>query len=277
MSDKKCIQLLDYFNGHLSKAEEEEFELHLIDCEECQEQLQELYEFNDGVANVPSDATPPAGMKDRILQSVFESDQQAKPTQPTARPEPIPFEKPANKKNKLVPWLSAVAAILIAAVGTNIYTFNQLNDTQSELATLELERDLLTSQIDEYESAPPSGTAQIEQVITSTSLLSQEDETEHLGQASIVQQEDGFKLIVQVEQMPEPVDSEVYQVWLFQEDTPLPAGSFVTNESGEGAIVYDLDSDTNIEDLFEAIAITLEPQADNQLPEGPVVTLSELY
>ncbi|WP_185971077.1 anti-sigma factor [Alkalicoccobacillus porphyridii] len=277
MNNNKCIQLLDYFNGHLSKSEEEEFELHLLDCEECQEQLQELYEFNDQVADIPTDATPPAGMKDRILTSVFEEDttSDSKVT-PITKPDPVPF---VNKKNKLMPWLAATAAVLAAAIGTNIYTYNQLNETQSQLTIIETERDIINHELERYVNAEPdpSTPSGIEQVITSTSLLSLENEDEHLGQASIVQQEDGYKLIVQVEQLPELTDSEVYQIWLFQEETPLPAGSFVTNAAGEGAIIYDLDSDTNIEDLFEAIAISLEPQPDNQEPEGPVLTLSELY
>ncbi|MDQ0207846.1 anti-sigma factor [Alkalicoccobacillus murimartini] len=273
MNDKSCNQLLDYYNGHLTSSQEEEFELHLIDCEECQEQLQELYELNDQVAELPSDAIPPEGMKERILQSVFETTETKATTPEKQKPAPIPFQPKQKKRSQ---WLIAAAAVFLAAIGTNLYTVNQLNETQSQLAFVESERDMLNSELEGIAAQPP-GSSQIEQVITSTSLLSLEDENEHLGQASIVQQDDGFKLIVQVEQMPEPTDSEVYQVWLFQEETPLPAGSFVTNAAGEGAIVYDLDSDTNIEDLFEAIAISLEPQPDNQAPEGTVLTLSELY
>ncbi|WYP27130.1 anti-sigma factor [Alkalihalobacillus sp. FSL W8-0930] len=277
MSDNKCINLLDYFNDHLDPKEKEEFELHLLECEECQQQLQELFEFNNDISEHSTQHTPPSGMKKRILGSIVEDE---KPSTTEKKPENdviTPINTPTKKKNKWKPWAQIIAAGLIASIGINIYTINQLNDSQSELANTELERDLLASQINDAEQPPSSGTAQIEQVITSTSLLSESEENEHVGQASIVQQEDGYKLIVQVEQMPEPVDSEVYQIWLFQDETPLPSGSFTTNEQGEGAIVYDLDSDTNIEDLFEAIAITLEPEPDNLLPEGPIVTLSELY
>lgn len=270
MNDNKCINLLDYFNDHLNEKEKEEFELHLLECEECQEQLQELYEFNSDISEHSTQHIPPSGMKNRILGSIVEDKK-------TENQIVTPINTPTKKKNKWKPWAQLIAAGLIASIGINIYTINQLNDSQSELANSELERDLLIGQINDAEQSPPSGTAQIEQVITSTSLLSENEENEHVGQASIVWQEDGYKLIVQVEQMPEPVDSEVYQIWLFQDETPLPAGSFTTNEQGEGAIVYDLDSDTNIEDLFEAIAITLEPEPDNLLPEGPIVTLSELY
>ena len=276
MNENKCIHLLDYFNDHLDPKQKEEFELHLLECEECQEQLQELYEFNSEVATHSSQVTPPNGMKQRILGSILEEENAPKEAQKVDNQVVTPINTPIKKKNKWKPWAQVIAAGLIASIGINLYTINQLNDSQSELANTELERDLLASQLNEAEQ-PPSETAQIEQVITSTSLLSESEESEHVGQASIVQQEDGYKLIVQVEQMPEPVDSEVYQVWLFQDETPLPSGSFTTNEQGNGAIVYDLDSDTNIEDLFEAIAITLEPEPDNLLPEGPIVTLSELY
>ncbi|MFK3939617.1 anti-sigma factor domain-containing protein [Alkalihalobacillus sp. NPDC078783] len=277
MSDNKCINLLDYFNDHLNPKEKEEFELHVLECEECQEQLQELYEFNSEVATHSKQSTPPNGMKQRILDSILEEENPSKEEQKVENRVVTPIDTPIKKKNGWKPWAQLIAAGLIASIGINIYTINQLNDSQSELANTELERDLLASQINDAEQPPSSGTAQFDQVITSTSLLSESEENEHVGQASIVQQEDGYKLIVQVEQMPEPVDSEVYQIWLFQDETPLPSGSFTTNEQGEGAIVYDLDSDTNIEDLFEAIAITLEPEPDNLLPEGPIVTLSELY
>ncbi|MEY8749424.1 anti-sigma factor [Alkalicoccobacillus gibsonii] len=277
MNENKCIHLLDYFNDHLNPKQKEEFELHLLQCEECQEQLQELYEFNHEVATHSTQSTPPNGMKQRILGSILEDENVPKNAQKVENHVVTPFKTPVKKMNKWKPWAQVIAAGLIASIGINVYTLNQLNDSQSELANTELERDLLASQINDAEQPPSSGTAQIEQVITSTSLLSASEENKHVGQASIVQQEDGYKLIVQVEQMPEPADSEVYQVWLFQGETPLPTGSFTTNEQGEGAIVYDLDSDTNIEDLFEAIAITLEPEPDNLLPEGPIVTLSELY
>ncbi|MFK3938054.1 anti-sigma factor domain-containing protein [Alkalihalobacillus sp. NPDC078783] len=276
MNDNKCIHLLDYFNDHLDSKQKEEFELHLLECEECQEQLQELYEFTSEVATHSTQSTPPNGMKQRILGSILEEENSPEEKQKVENHVVTPLVTPIKKKNKWKPWAQVIAAGFIASIGINVYTMNQLNDSQSELANTELERDLLASQISDAEQSPSSGMAQIEQVVTSTSLLSSE-ENEHVGQASIVQQEDGYKLIVQVEQMQEPVDSEVYQIWLFQDETPLPAGSFTTNEQGEGAIVYDLDSDTNIEDLFEAIAITLEPQPDNLLPEGPIVTLSELY
>lgn len=234
-----CDQLIDYFNQHLTEDERIRFEAHLATCQTCQEELEQLEALVGGVAFLSEPAEPPSGMKARILDNVFAEDKtetESKQDEPT----PItPFT--ATKKKQKAPWgaLALAAALMLSLIGNGYLLLNQ----------------------DE-----PSGIA-----LTETVPLEGESE----GVAYLAEQDGQRQLIVQTNGLDTLEANEVYQVWLIKDDSPIPTGAFVTDDKGNGTVIYTLDS-TESEMDWDTVAVTKEPERGNTAPEGDIVLIASL-
>lgn len=267
---ENCDQLIDYFNGLLTKDEEKAFEQHLQTCTDCREELEELRE---ATANLPfsvDPVEPPSEMKDRVLANVFastesDSDEEVTSTEPTSIVAPVEQEskqtneEPENelasrytqKQKTIKPWMvtSLAAALLLSVIG-NIY-----------------------SVVTPPESQPPVISQEsIDEVLAKVDLSG---ETNAKATASIIKQQENLTLVVNADQLQNLQGDEVYQVWLLEGDKPHRAGSFVTNQNGEGAVAFSLKKLQNKQN-WDAIAITKEPDAKSQTPEGEILLSSKL-
>jgi anti-sigma-K factor RskA len=246
MTDKNCDHLVDYLSGTLSPKETREFEEHLKTCKECQE----IVDVTGKLPYLAESAEPPAGMKSRILANVFE-DEKATPAAPVAMPakeQPKAAPKAMPMKNRTAKrswWTPLIAAVLLVSLLGNAYAFWQLTDRED-----------------------PAGPTQ--SAFNSVNL----EPTETFagtGTAAIIRDEDSLELVVQATELEELQEGQVYQVWLIRGDEPIPAGAFTANSDGQGATHYNLEEDI---EGWDTIAITLEPQAGNLLPQGEVVLSS---
>ncbi|TYS55438.1 anti-sigma factor [Sutcliffiella horikoshii] len=242
---QKCELVLDYFNGHLTQTEREEFEQHLATCSECQEELMELEDLLGDVALVSEQASPPPEMKKRILNNVFAEDVNSENVlvTPIASKKEV-VDEPFNKTTaSRKPWLTTLlaASLLLSLIG-NGYLMLQ-NEESSDLAAEELK------QPDNVVTLQPSDAA-------------------GSGFAALFQQEQALSVMIQTQDLPELSGSEVYQVWLLKDGSPIPAGDFTIDNQGKGYVFHNIEQ-TALED-WDTIAITLEPQSGNELPEGEI-------
>lgn len=67
--------------------------------------------------------------------------------------------------------------------------------------------------------------------------------------------------------------SKTYQVWLIEGDAPVSAGLLKVDVNGQGVLV--LSSETPI-GSFDALGISVEPEAGSPQPTGDIVVLSSL-
>ncbi|STO06951.1 anti-sigma factor [Exiguobacterium aurantiacum] len=231
-----CDQLIDYFNQHLTEEERLRFEAHLATCETCQQELEQLEALVGGVAFLSEPAEPPSGMKARILDNVFAEDEQPK----AADPAPVtPFTAPKEKRK--TPWGAfALAAVLALSLIGNGYLLLNQNE--------------------------PAGIALIDTV-----PLQGESE----GVAYLAEQDGDRQLIVQTNGLAPLEANEVYQVWLLKDGSPIPTGAFVTDDKGNGTVIYTLDSTESATD-WDTVAITKEPERGNLTPVGEVVLSASL-
>jgi anti-sigma-K factor RskA len=242
---QKCELVLDYFNGHLAQTEKEEFEQHLATCPECQEELMELQDLLGDVALVSEQASPPPEMKKRILDNVFAAD--VKPDKAIVTPiaskkeviETPLIKNTASKKTWLTTLLAA--SLLLSLIG-NGYLMMQ-NGEDSDLAAEELK------QPDNVVTLQPSDAV-------------------GSGFAALFQQDQALSVMIQTQDLPELTGNEVYQVWLLKDGAPIPAGDFTIDDQGKGYVFHNI-AETTTED-WDTIAITLEPQSGNELPEGEI-------
>ncbi|WP_411955341.1 anti-sigma factor domain-containing protein [Alkalibacillus sp. S2W] len=264
MNNEKCNWLIDYFNGELSIKEKEEFEEHLKDCLECQQELAELNTLHEDLPFASEPVNPPEGMKDRVLGNIFANDEtnssnesetvEGTEENETERKVPSIYKNDSKRKiQKKQASFYTIAAILFLSLVGNIYLLMEMND-------------IADTPVEESEN-------QTDQLIQSVSL----DATEVMdatGQASILENEEGRTLLVQADNLEEVSGEEAYQVWLLEDEQPYRAGTFVPSESGSGAVSFNLD---NLEDVnWDTVAITLEPTPNSEVPQGDILLAAGL-
>jgi anti-sigma-K factor RskA len=106
MSDHPARELLPgYSLGCLEEAEEREVRAHVAVCPTCRDELAALQEVTGSLALALPPATPPAGLEDRIRQSIVG----------LARASRAP--RAGRARSYRVRALGAVAAVLIVALG----------------------------------------------------------------------------------------------------------------------------------------------------------------
>jgi anti-sigma factor RsiW len=238
VTEQHCDQLFDYYNGHLSDIEQARFEKHLEECSECKPALRQIRELEAYLPYASEPINPPSDLEDRVFSRILKDESQKETS----------FQPAARKRNK---WMfPSVAALLAVSLLGNAYFFTQLGEQQE------------TAEVQES----------IDKVVKYAEMAAVEGSAK--GTASIVKQGDETKLVVQASDLESLNDEEVYQVWLIKDEKPERAGTF-TIEDGRGSVVFSFNE--NYENTeWDMVAVSHEPDADSQLPQGNVVLASEL-
>ncbi|KQU63029.1 anti-sigma factor [Rossellomorea marisflavi] len=239
MTQHQCDHILDYYNGHLSELEKAAFEKHLASCSECQEFLKELEQISGYLPYSSEPVEPPTDLEDRVFARILnESEEKQEPA-----------AAPRQKRRR--PWIfpSIAAALALSIIG-NAYLFTQLEDQKRvvEEATID--------EVVEYaELAPVSGKG--------------------TGTASIIKQGKQTSMVVQASDLAKLSDKEVYQVWLIKDEKPERAGTFVTSGDGKGSVIFKFNEEFTEKD-WDQVAVSLEPDANSELPQGEIVLAADI-
>ncbi|KGX91319.1 hypothetical protein N781_04430 [Pontibacillus halophilus JSM 076056 = DSM 19796] len=249
MSHEYADQVIDYVNGNLSEREEKAFLKHLEECQECADEVKELQELMEDLPYSVEPSSPPPGMKERVLGHVFAEEEVEVDGTSFENKQEESKEKKGNVRNVLQRnWTkNLLAAALFLSLAGNAYLLAMNGDSSSEFA----------EGIDEIKNK----------------VVLQGEQTGG-ATASIIQQDNDKMLVVEADKLDSLQGDEVYQVWLIKGDTPIRAGSFTVNDAGEGAVAYALNKQT--EDEWDTIAISKEPDASSETPQGTVILSSEL-
>ncbi|ANU20499.1 hypothetical protein BBI15_09860 [Planococcus plakortidis] len=240
MTNANCDHLIDYLNGTLNEEERKQFEAHLAECPECRE----IVDATGELPYLAEPVEPDAGMKARILDAVFDEEEQPAPLaeeRPT-RDRPAPPATMAKRGFRTSKWTPLVAAALLVSLLGNAYAFYELNDRPDAPAAPE--------------------------VAFETVDLQASEAFEGTGTAALVHEEGALNLLVQANQLEPTSGDQVYQVWLLKDGQPIPAGAFTPSQENEGAVFFSLDEDT---EGWDTIAVTLEPNRGNTAPQGEIV------
>ncbi|MDZ5713668.1 anti-sigma factor [Jeotgalibacillus haloalkalitolerans] len=237
---QQCDHVLDYYNQHLDDIEKAAFEKHLSECADCQEILADLKSLEDTLPYAADPVEPPAGMEERIFAKIETAD----------RPEPVkpaPL-RPSKKKRQWM--LPSIAALLAISLFGNAYLFTQLSDEADIVQQATIDQVLQYAEL-----APTAGDAS--------------------GTASIIEQGEEKRLVVQASNLAALSEEEVYQVWLLQDGQPERAGTFVIDNEGRGSVIFTLNEEYAERD-WDTVAVSLEPDANSELPEGEIILASEI-
>lgn len=237
---RECENLLSFIADELDAKEKRKFEEHLQRCLECSREYEHMTEAWNSLHWDFEEKEVPASLKVDVMDFVFESE-----------------KKNVNKsiRAKLEEWGSFFQRQFTPITAVIVLVFMCLSIGQS-ISNVKLKNELVSEENLKY--------APIE-VLSTLSLQSANQANSNVrGHASILQQGEDKRLVVQVNNLPRLEGSEVYQVWLLKNGKRENAGIFKPDESGAGVLTYQLVQNSD----FDQIGITVEPDQYSTQPRG---------
>ncbi|NHN28563.1 anti-sigma factor [Paenibacillus agricola] len=276
-----CDPMFSFFLNELTPEQSKAFVEHLSTCPMCATELKGLQQVWQTLPHEMEEIDLPDSLKsqmlDNIMKGIYETSQievihtppivvansashlpdsvniQFDPSSPVnslgaqAIPPLAQLIKPAKR------WSFVAAAVLYIAIGAAIgWGINDYSNSQlaSPPAALEL-------------------TAQPAQVVSQYTLKAFDPAMPGAsGKCFVKQQGDSKQLVLQVNGLNMNSGDWAYQVWLIKEGVRYNGGTFRVNEKGDGILTYDLSPAIS---SFEALGITLEPDAAGSKPRGKKV------
>jgi anti-sigma-K factor RskA len=222
-----------YGLGALPPDERERFEAHLAECAACRGEVQALREVAVLLPDAAPVATPPPGLRDRILREA----RQVRPI--------------SHGRAPIVPWLAA-AASLVLAVGFGYVYLRERAALQQTSAALAAKTDSL--------AARDSLIATIFSPDVVTAALSA---TGKPPSARVFWNQSRRRVVMAVFQLPPAPAGRTYQLWaIAQGKKPVSLGVF--NTAADGRLTAAMDVPPGL--TFELTAVTEEPAGGSPQP-----------
>lgn len=206
------------------------YETHLASCERCRGELTSFWETAEALAVAASGPAPRAELRDRILAGAREERQVV-----------VPLE--SRRQRRLTPMLGAAAAIAaVVALAVGVWATQLSGDLDDARLALERERAAAGVLAD-----PGARTVSLE-----------------AGDGRLVVGKGGRAVLVLDGLDPAPA-GKTYEMWIFEGETPVPAGIFAGRE--ERDVV-------GVEGTVEAgnrVAVTIEDELVAAPTTPPIV------
>ncbi|MEH7505291.1 anti-sigma factor [Neobacillus drentensis] len=237
-------ELITYLIGEVSEDDRIRMEKHLLSCSSCSKDMQEMQEAWTMLPYELDDVEVPVDLKDEVMDAIFAPNNTTQPT--------IERISHNGKKKKFVRLRSSLyglaAAALLLSFGSAIWSNMNLRDQVTELR--------------KQANIPP-------EVIQVYALKTANPATDAAqGHALLYKQGDKKQLVFQLKGLTNTKGSEAYQVWLINDGNRKSAGTFHVDEQGNGYLTYVFNEE---EVTFDAIGISLEPDANGTQPRGKKV------
>lgn len=221
----------------LDDLERARFERHLAGCAACREEVAGYREAAATLAEATAEP-PPASLRDRILAEVEQTPQLPPVT-------PVPSDARVWLDRNLHRVAAVLAGLAIALGGANFWLIQDTAGppTDGEATTL-------TAWLEDARSVAldaPEGS----QVMWMWSDATNQG-------------------VLAVDDMPSVGPSEDYQLWLFHDGEPVPAGVF---DPGEGLQLVQAEAPAR---GAEVVAVTVEPAGGVEQPTGEIIASVEL-
>jgi anti-sigma factor RsiW len=205
------------------------YETHLVSCERCREELTSFWETAEALAVAASGPAPSPGLRGRILAAAAEERQVV-----------VPLE---SRRRHLAPVLGAAAAVAaVVALAVGLWATQLSGDLDEARLALEQERAAAAVLAD-----PAARTVALE-----------------AGDGRLVVGEGGRAVLVLDGLDPAPA-GKTYEMWIFEGETPVPAGVFTGSEDRDVVPV-----DGSVE-AGNRVAVTVEDEPVDAPTTAPII------
>lgn len=230
----------------LDDDERRAFELHLVDCATCRDEVDGFRATTATLGSAVAEP-PPAHLKDAVMAEVGRTRQEAPPAEGTARAASVvarEASRPARRawtERLLVP-AAAVMALVVAGLSILVGNLNQ--------------------RIDEL-----SVTSDVADVVAAADLQTWEAELPDGGTARVMYSASRGEGWFVADDMRPTDEGRVYELWVIDDEGPSPAGLF---DAHDGRALHSFTGDM---DGVAAMAVTVEPASGSPQPTSdPIVT-----
>ena len=231
-----CELCVSYMLGECSAEERRAFERHLADCPSCREELRELREAWEALPWEMDVVEAPADLKAEVMSAVLSGG--GGPERASAAA-PHEGKRMLRRLRALTAAVAVLAALLVAsAVWNAVLLYGNRGRAESGVPARIVS-------LQPFEAASPAYASS-------------------RGMACILQQDDRKTLVVYLYNLPATRGSEAYHVWLSRDGVRSSAGTFRVGDDGFGVLIMEIRPG----DRFDAVGVTLEPDAAGTEPRG---------
>lgn len=239
--------------GILETAEAEQVAQHVEQCADCRRELDQFNAITDSLALLAPEITPPEQLRHRVLAQFHDPSDSGAPSDfDLNRHAPKRFSRAAQFT------LVAAAAVILMLAGWAGVLYQDLTQTRDEL-------DQVSAQLRQEQSVLASAPRAIELFDDDQGTGSDENVSENYGRLYVSSQ--SHEALLVVENLPPTPQGRVYQIWLVQGDSRDDAGTFVTDETGNGRMLIRSPLPLS---AYQTLGITEEPAPSGSPgPTGP--------
>lgn len=249
--------------GALDAEEARALDLHLQDCADCSQELDEWKATAAMLALEAAPVAPSEQVRNRILDAVRTDVAKAK-SPASQRDVANVVSLPAHRKSSPgIPSWFAIAAglVLVVLLGSLFVLWQQNRAARQELARL-------AAQVEETQQQVARQREVIELVNAPGARVSELAGTKEVpGAHGIVAYDKNGRAILMAKGLPAPPAGKAYQLWFIAGGKPMPGKVFTTDASGNGTLTDNMPSAAMNSPIF---AITLEPAGGVPAPTGAI-------
>ncbi len=241
-----------YVLNALSKEEQHRFEAMLKSADKSQWDLYDRMQASaNQIAFTVGAETPSPSVKEAVMREIRDDDNVISITG-------------KSKTNRFMSAAAAAFALLIISVALVFYAFN-LNDTIGDQQARITELQAEVQQREELLSILSARTVDL--VVMSGQAVNTD------GYGKIIWDPETEQALLQVSNLPPEPEGKDYQLWLFRNNTPLPAGVFSVNTTDEASFFKIEELPDVSEQAAGAFAVSLEPEGGAAQPTGDIYLL----
>ncbi|MGG3470601.1 anti-sigma factor [Neobacillus pocheonensis] len=238
--------LVSYLLGEASEEEMNLFEEHLLTCSDCRIEVQEMREAWNLIPFKLDDVEVPSDLKAEVMNAIFKDEDS--PIIDKEENSTKTITKPKSAGGIRRTFYGIAAAAFLLSFGGIIWNNFQLREELAEVKEQTLPLPVVVQGYMLKSADPLVATAQ--------------------GNALLYKQGDKKQMVFKFQGLASTKGSEAYQVWLIHDGKRMSAGTFQVDQNGNGSLSYVI-NDNHL--AFEAIGVSLEPDANGTQPRGKKV------
>lgn len=255
MKHEEAYELLEaYAFGTAEPDQYDAIEAHLATgCEECNARLREIGDVSVRLATSVPQHTPPARIKEKLMERVH--------TQGLAPVTPIPSAPPRARANPW-PWLVATASLaaMFVMIMTTFMMRGEIDAMRGQLTSAQSEISSMSDNMAVYQQTALLLGSRFTRTVDLTGMDPNPDASGKL----FINPNEGTA-VVYMFRLPQTPEGMEYQLWAMKDGKPMSLGVFTVKPDGSAMFRMD-----DMPEKFDVASfqVTIEPEGGDRQPTG---------